>query len=68
MIIVNYIALILLIIGGINWGLIGIFDFNLVKWICKLDWLVRVVYVLVLLSAIWLIIAAIIDGGILLMP
>lgn len=68
MIIVNYIALILLIIGGINWGLIGIFDFNLVKWIFRLDWLIRVVYVLVLLSAIWLIIAAIIDGGILLMP
>lgn len=26
------IALILLIIGGINWGLIGIFQFDLVAW------------------------------------
>ena len=27
-------ALILTIIGGINWGLIGIFQFDLVAWIC----------------------------------
>ena len=33
MIIVNFIAYILCIIGGINWGLYGIFDFNLVSWI-----------------------------------
>ena len=27
------IALILLIIGGVNWGLIGIFEFDAVAWI-----------------------------------
>lgn len=27
------ILLALIIIGGINWGLIGIFDFNLVAWL-----------------------------------
>ena len=29
----DIIALILTIIGGINWGLIGIFQFDLVAWI-----------------------------------
>ena len=27
------IALILLIIGGINWGLVGIFEFDMVAWL-----------------------------------
>ena len=26
-------ALILLIIGGVNWGLVGVFGFDLVAWI-----------------------------------
>ena len=33
MMIVNKAALILSIIGGINWGLIGLFNFDLVAWI-----------------------------------
>ena len=33
MMIANKIALTLAIIGGINWGLVGIFRFNLVEWI-----------------------------------
>ncbi len=32
--IINRIALILSIIGGLNWGLIGLFKFDLVAWIC----------------------------------
>ena len=32
--IVNIVTLILNIIGGINWGLIGLFKFDLVAWIC----------------------------------
>ena len=32
--IVNIVALILNIIGGINWGLVGLFRFDLVAWIC----------------------------------
>ena len=27
----NAIALILIIVGGLNWGLVGLFDFNLVS-------------------------------------
>ncbi len=67
MIIANYIALIILLIGGINWGLMGLFMFNLVTFICFGNTIVaRIIYVLVLLSAIWLIISAALNGGILL--
>lgn len=67
MIIANYIALILLLIGGLNWGLVGIFNFNLVAFICMGCRIAeRIIYILVLLATIWLIISAAIDGGILL--
>ena len=67
MVIANYIALILLLIGGLNWGLVGIFNFNLVAWICIGSRIIeRIIYILVLLATIWLIISACIDGGILL--
>ena len=67
MIVVNYIALIILLIGGLNWGLIGLFEFNLVAWISMGSKIIeRIIYILVLLATIWLIISACIDGGILL--
>ena len=49
------IALILLIIGGINWGLIGIFQFDLVAWAFggAAAMISRIIYVLVALAAIW---------------
>lgn len=49
------IALILSIIGGINWGLIGIFQFDLVAWLCggQDALLSRIIYTLVAISAIW---------------
>ncbi len=49
------IALILLIIGGLNWGSIGIFQFDLVAWICggQTGIVSRIIYTLVALSAIW---------------
>ena len=51
----DIIALILLIIGGINWGSIGILQFDLVAWIFggQDALLSRVVYTLVGLSALW---------------
>jgi len=67
MIIANYIAYVIALIGGINWGLVGIFDFNLVGWICggyRTGWAIAV-YVLVLLACIWLIISPIISKGML---
>ena len=53
--IIDRIALILTIIGGINWGLIGIFKFDLVAWIFGGQTAVmsRIVYTLVCLAAIW---------------
>lgn len=49
------IALILLIIGGINWGLIGIFQFDLVAFLFggAGSILARIVYTLVAVSAVW---------------
>lgn len=42
------IALALVIIGAINWGLIGLFGLNLVETIFgEMSWLSRIVYVLV---------------------
>lgn len=48
-------ALVLTIIGGINWGLVGLYDFDLVAYLFgPMSMLSRVVYVLVALSAITL--------------
>ena len=48
-------ALILSIVGGLNWGLIGIFQFDLVAWLFGgVDSIVsRIIYTLVGLSALW---------------
>lgn len=48
-------ALILLIVGGINWGLVGIFDVDLVAFAFggADSILSRVVYILVAISAVW---------------
>lgn len=46
-------ALTLLIIGGLNWGLIGLFNYNLVDAIFgNATWLTRIVYIIVGVSAI----------------
>lgn len=65
MVIANLIAYIILIIGGLNWGLVGIFGFNLVEAIFGAYPAVGsiIVYCLVAISAIWLIISPIITGG-----
>jgi uncharacterized membrane protein YuzA (DUF378 family) len=50
----NLTTLILVIIGGINWGLIGLFQFDLVAAIFgDASILSRIVYTLVGLSALW---------------
>ena len=52
---IHKIALALLIIGGINWGLVGIFQFDLVAWLFggSASVVSRIIYTLVGLSAIW---------------
>lgn len=55
----DWIAIILLIIGGLNWGLVGLFDFDLVAAILgDMSMLSRIVYVLVGLSAIYIAVTA----------
>jgi uncharacterized protein len=47
-------ALALIIIGGINWGLIGFFDYNLVDQLFGVgSVLSRIIYALVGLSAVY---------------
>jgi len=51
---INILTLILVIVGGLNWGLVGLFDFNLVAAIFGAgSGLARLVYVLVGISAAW---------------
>ena len=54
--VIDWIALVLAIIGGLNWGLVGAFKFDLVATIFgDMSSLSRIVYVLVGLAAIYLI-------------
>lgn len=50
----NLVTLVLIIVGGLNWGLIGVADFDLVAAIFGAgSTLARLVYVLVGLSALY---------------
>ncbi len=53
--IIDRIALILAIIGALNWGGIGLFGFDTVAWICggQLSAVSRVIYTIVALAGIW---------------
>ena len=52
--IIDKIALALIIIGAINWGLIGLFNFNLVAPIFgDMSIISRIIYGLVGLSGLW---------------
>ncbi len=56
----GWLSLILVIVGGLNWGTIGVFNFNFVSAIFHtIPWLERVIYILVGLGAIGTIIACI---------
>lgn len=48
------IALILVIIGGINWGLVGLFDFNLVSSLFgTFSAITRIIYCLVGIASLY---------------
>ena len=51
----NKIALTLVIIGAVNWGLVGLFRFDLVAWLFggQTAIISRVVYTLVGLAGLW---------------
>lgn len=51
----DYTSLTLVIIGAVNWGLIGFFKFDLVKFLFgDMSWLSRVIYALVGLAGLYL--------------
>jgi len=50
----DIVALVLVIVGGINWGLLGALKFNLVEVLLGQGLVAAIVYILVGLSAIYL--------------
>ena len=48
-------ALILAIVGAVNWGLVGFAKFDLVAWICggQTAWVSRVIYAVVGIAGLW---------------
>ena len=49
----DMIAMILLIIGGLNWGLVGALNINVVTWIFGMSMVTNLIYILVGLSALY---------------
>lgn len=63
----NMIAYILVLLGAINWGLFGLFNFNLVSTVfagARTAGSV-IVYTFIALAALWLILSPIITHGVL---
>ena len=55
----TWVAIVLAVIGAVNWGLVGLFDFNLVSAIFgPMSTLSRIIYVLVGLAGLYLVFAA----------
>lgn len=51
----DYTALIITVIGAVNWGLIGIFRFNLVSFLFgDMTWISRIIYILVGICGLYL--------------
>ena len=51
---VDILALLLIVVGGLNWGVVGLFGFNLVAFMLgQIPILERIVYVLVGLAAFY---------------
>jgi len=53
--IIDRIALILTVVGALNWGSVGLFQFDVVAWISggSATVLARIVYTLVALAGLW---------------
>ena len=50
----DILALTIAIIGALNWGLIGFFNFNLVKFLFGAGGLTRIIYAVVGICAVYL--------------
>ena len=56
MIVTNIIALSVMILGCVNWFLVGVFSWNLVTWIFGVGIVTRIIYAIVGLAGIWMLI------------
>ena len=55
--ILDTIAMILLLFGGLNWGLVGVADFNVIMWVfISVPHMQHFIYILIGLAALWRII------------
>jgi uncharacterized protein len=52
---INVLAFILVIIGALNWGLWGFFQFDFVAWFShgNTTWLARLIYAIIGLAGLW---------------
>lgn len=56
--VIDWIACVLVVVGALNWGLMGLFNFNLVATLLgEIAALIRIIYVLIGLSGLWVIYA-----------
>lgn len=55
MMVAALVSTVLLIIGGLNWALIGIFDWNLITAIFGYAMFTRIIYILIGLAALYMI-------------
>ena len=64
MVFFNFVSYILVLLGAVNWGLYGIWGFNLVGWIFQGSRSVGsiIVYIIIAAAALWLIISPLITG------
>jgi len=54
--VIDWIAFVLVIIGGLNWLLVGLWQYNIVaEWFGSVSWLVTTIYVLVGIAALYMI-------------
>lgn len=63
MILTNVVALIISIVGCLNWFLVGVFSWNLVTWVFGFGIVARIIYALVGLAGIWLLIQLCLRGS-----
>ena len=55
MTVIDRIALILVVVGALNWGSVGLFQFDAVAWLCggSATLLARIIYTVVALAGVW---------------
>jgi uncharacterized membrane protein YuzA (DUF378 family) len=53
--VMDWVVMVLVVVGGLNWGLVGLLDFDLVVYLLgDMTMLTRGVYTLVGLAALWM--------------